>query len=180
MEASVSGRALSCGNGAESSLVPVEPNAARLPGVSGTRISVPSADDTFSGFSRPMITARQSRTSCSACDARSATSRSPSSGSAPRACRQSPKARGDAGRHARAHGTIARSPASAMITSRASASGISVISTTARIMNARDSSLSRVPFTDSSRSTTRSAIPSITPGPALEHPGQSSKGPSLA
>jgi hypothetical protein len=36
----------------------VDPNAARFAGVSGIRISVPSAD---AAFSLPMITARQSR-----------------------------------------------------------------------------------------------------------------------
>ena len=44
-------------------------------------------------------------------------SRSSSSGTGPSAFRQSPAARADAGRHGRAHGTSARSPASAAITS---------------------------------------------------------------
>jgi hypothetical protein len=76
VEASFSGSARTCGNGLESSPVPTEPNAARFAGVSGTRMSVPSADDTFS---LPITTARQSRASCSACDARSTISRSSSS-----------------------------------------------------------------------------------------------------
>ena len=45
--------------------MPTEPNAARFAGVSGTRISVPSSDPAFSGLARPMMTARQSRSSCS-------------------------------------------------------------------------------------------------------------------
>ena len=51
--------------------------------------------------------------------ARSTMSRSSSSGSGPSAFRQSPSARSDAGAHGRAHGTSARSPASAIIASRA-------------------------------------------------------------
>jgi hypothetical protein len=47
VEASFSIRACSCGNGAESSAVLVDPNAARFAGVSGIRISVPSADAAF-------------------------------------------------------------------------------------------------------------------------------------
>ena len=65
VEASFSGSARTCGNGDESSPVPTEPNAARFAGVSGTRISVPSSDPAFSGLSLPMMTARQSRSSCS-------------------------------------------------------------------------------------------------------------------
>ena len=167
VDASVSGSALSCGNGDESSPVPTEPNAARFAGVSGTRISVPSSDPAFSGLFLPMMTARQSRSSCSRHDARSTMSRSSSSGSGPSAFRQSPSARADAGTHGRAHGTSARSPASAVTASRMPAPGISVISTITRIMNALASSRSRSPFTNSGRSTARSAIPSITPGPAF-------------
>ena len=66
-----------------------------------------------------------------------------------------------------------------MITSRMSASGTSVISTSTRIMNALASSRSRSPFTYSSRSTARSAMPSMTPGPAFSS-SQSSSGPSVA
>jgi hypothetical protein len=104
---------------------------------------------------------------------------SSSSGSGPSAFRQSPHARADAGTQARAHGTPARPPASAMTASRMSASGIRVISTMARIMNALASSRSRSPFTYCSRSTARSAMPSITPGPACRS-SHSSKGPSVA
>ncbi len=104
---------------------------------------------------------------------------SSSSGCGPRAARQSPNARGDAGRHARAHGTMARSPACAMITSRASASGTSVIKMMARITKALASSRFRTPFTNSGRSIARSAIPSMRPGPAC-CPSHSSSGPSVA
>jgi hypothetical protein len=159
--------------------VPTEPNAARFAGVSGTRISVPSSDDTFSGLSRPVMTARQSRSSCPAQDAPSTIARSSSSGSGPRAFRQSPSARSDAGTQARAHGTGARSPASAMSASRTPAPGMSVISTMTRIMNALASSRSRSPFTYLPRSTARSAIPSTTPGPACS-PSLSSSGPRVA
>ena len=159
--------------------MPTEPNMARFAGVSGTRISVPSSDPAFSGLFLPMMTARQSRSSCSAHEARSTMSCSSSSGSGPSAFRQSPSARSDAGAQARAHGTPARSPASAITASRMPASGTSVISTTARIMNALASSRSRSPFTYSSRSTARSAIPSITPGPACSS-SHSSSGPSVA
>ena len=166
VETSFSGSALSCGNGDESSPVPTEPYAARFAGVSGTRISVPSSAPVFSGLSLPMMTARQSRSSCSGHDARSTMACSSSSGSGPSAFRQSPSARSDAGAHGRDHGTSARSPASAITASLMPAPGTSVISTMARIMNALASSRSRSPFTNSSRSTARSAIPSITPGPA--------------
>ena len=88
----------------------------------------------------------------------------------------SPSARSDAGAHGRAHGTSARSPASAITASRTPAPGTSVISTMTRIMNALASSRSRSPFTYSSRSTARPAIPSITPGPAFSS-SHSSKGP---
>ena len=179
MEASVIGSPLSCGNGDESSPVPTEPYMARFAGVSGTRISVPSIAPVFSGLFPPMMTARQSRSSCSCHEARSTTSRSSSSGSGPSAFRQSPSARSDAGTHGRAHGTRARSPASAITASRTPAPGTSVISTMTRIMNALASSRSRSPFTYSSRSTARSAIPSITPGPACSS-SHSSSGPSVA
>ncbi len=179
VETSFSGSALTCGNGEEPSLVPAEPNTARLAGVSGTRISVPSSDDTRSGLVRPATTDRQSRSSCSACEARSTMSRSSPSGSGPSAFRQSPTARADAGAQARAHGTSARSPASAITASRTSASGTSVITTITRIMNALVSSLSRSPFTYRPRSTARSAIPSMAPGPACSS-SQSSSGPSVA
>jgi hypothetical protein len=179
VEASFSGSARSCGNGEESSPVPTEPNAFRFAGVSGTRISVPSSDPAFSGRDRPMMTARQSRSSCSCHDARSTMSCSSSSGSGPSAFRQSPSARSDAAAHGRDHGTSARSPASAAATSLIRASGMSVISTSTRIMNAAASSLSRSPFTNSGRSAARSAIPSITPGPAFSS-SQSSSGPSVA
>ncbi len=179
VETSFKGSALTCGNGAESSPVPTEPNVARFAGVSGTRISVPSMDPAFSGRSRPMFTARQSRSWCSAHDARSTMSRSSSSGSGPSALRQSPHARSDAAAHGLAHGTPARSPASAMITSRMPASGSSVISTSTRIMNALASSRSRSPFTNSGRSTARSATWPITPGPAFSS-SHSSNGPSVA
>ena len=158
VETSFNGSARSCGNGDESSPVPTEPNAARFAGVSGTRISVPSSAPVFSGLIRPMMTARQSRSSCSAQEARSTMSRSSSSGSGPSAFRQSPHARADAGTQARAHGTSARSPASAMSASRTSASGIKVISTMTRIMNALVSRRFRSPFTYLSRSAARPAI----------------------
>ena len=159
--------------------MPTEPNTARFAGVSGTRISVPSSDPALSGLFLPMMTARQSRSSCSAQEARSTMSRSSSSGSGPSALRQSPHARSDAGTQARAHGTPARSPASAVTASLMPASGTRVISTTARIMNALASSRSRSPFTYSFLSTARPAMPPITPGPALSS-SQSSSGPSVA
>ncbi len=173
------GSARSCGNGDESSLVPTEPGTARFAGVSGTRISVPSMDPAFSGLFRPVMTARQSRSSCSRCDARSTMSRSSSSGSGPSAFRQSPIARADAGAQGRAHGTRARSPASAVTASRTSASGIRVISTMTRIMNALARSRSRSPFTNWRRSTAPSATWPMTPGPARSS-SHSSKGPSVA
>ena len=179
VEASVIGSPLSCGNGDESSPVPTEPYMARFAGVSGTRISVPSTAPAFSGLFLPMMTARQSRSWCSCHEARSTTSRSSSSGSGPSAFRQSPSARSDAGAHGRAHGTSARSPASAVTASRTPAPGTSVSSTMTRIMNALASSRSRSPFTYSSRSTARSAMPSITPGPACSS-SHSSSGPSVA
>jgi hypothetical protein len=57
-------------------------------------------------------------------DAPSAVACSSSSCSGPSAFRQSPQARADAGPQARAHGTNATSPASAMSASRTSESGI--------------------------------------------------------
>jgi hypothetical protein len=76
-------------------------------------------------------------------------------------------------------GTSAKSPASAAITSPSCDSGISVISTSTRIMNAAVSSRSRSPFTNLPSSTARAAIPSITPAPARAS-SQSSSGPSVA
>jgi hypothetical protein len=104
---------------------------------------------------------------------------SSSSGSGPRAFRQSPSARSDAGAQDLAHGTRARSPASAITASRMPASGIRVISTMTRIMNALASSRSRSPFTYSARSTARSATRSMTPGPACSS-SHSSSGPRAA
>ena len=104
---------------------------------------------------------------------------SSSSGPGPRAFRQSPQARANAGTQARAHGTIARSPASAISASRTSASGTSVISTMTRIMNDLVSSRFRSPFTNCFRSTARSATWEITPGPAWRS-SHSSAGPSVA
>ena len=103
----------------------------------------------------------------------------PPGGSGPSAFRQSPSARSDAARHGRAHGIPARSPASARTASRRPASGISIIKTTARIMNALVSSRSRLPFTNRGSSTARSAISSIAPGPA-QSSSHFSSGPSLA
>ena len=100
-------------------------------------------------------------------------------GDRPRAFRQSPADRADAGRHGRAQGIRARSPASAAITSPGRASGISVIKTITRIMNALASSLSRSPFTNRAPSGARPAIPPMTPGPACD-PSRSSSGPSVA
>jgi hypothetical protein len=104
---------------------------------------------------------------------------SSSSGSGPRAFRQSPSARSDAGAQDLAHRTRARSPASAITASRMPASGIRVISTMTRIMNALASSRSRSPFTYSARSTARSATRSMTPGPAFSS-NHSSSGPRAA
>ena len=156
--------------------MPTEPNAARFAGVSGTRISVPSSDPVVSGLSLPVMTARQSRSWCSRQEARSTMSCSSSSGSGPSAFRQSPHARADAGTQARAHGTRARSPASAVTASRISASGTRVIKTITRIMNALVSRRSRSPFTYCSRSTARSAIlldharPGLLLQPLLQRP----------
>jgi hypothetical protein len=52
---------------------------------------------------------------------------------------------------------------------------MSVIKTITRIMNARDSSRSRSPFTNRAPSGARPAIPPVTPVPGL-----SSTGPGLA
>ena len=159
--------------------MPTDPYMARFAGVSGTRITVPSSDPALSGLSRPTVTARQSRSSCSCHAARSTMACSSSSGSGPSAFRQSPSARSDAACHGRDQGTIARSPASAVTASRTPAPGSSVISTITRIMNAAVSSRSRSPFTNSGRSTARPAMPSITPGPAFAS-SHSSSGPSVA
>ena len=163
----VSGSARTCGNGDESSAVPTDPNALRFAGVSGTRSSVPSSDPAFRGRDLPMAAPGPPRPWCSRQAEPSTASRSSSRGPGPRALRQSPRARADAGRQGRAHGTRARSPASAVTTSRMRASGISVIRTRTRIMNALASSRSRSPFTNRGSSGARPATPSITPGPAL-------------
>ena len=123
-----------------------------------------------------MVTAPgQPRPWCSRQAEPSTRSRSSSKGTGPSAFRQSPAARPDAGRHGRAHGTSARSPASAAITSWTPESGISVIKTITRIMNALDSSLSRSPFTNRVPSGARPATVPMTSAPAL-----SSSGPSVA
>ena len=152
------------------------PKAALFAGVSGTRSSVPSSDPALSGLFFPMVTAPgQPRPRCSRHAEPSTRSRSSSSGTGPSAFRQSPAARADAGRHSRAHGTSARSPASAATASSSRASGISVISTSARIMNALASSLSRSPFANLPSSGARSATWPTRPGPA-----PASSGPSVA
>ncbi len=174
-----SGNRRTAGHAAEPSAVPADPNAARLPGVSGTRSSDPSAECTASGRDRPVTRYCPGRPACSSPAAASTAACSFSSGAGPRALRQSRQARSDAGRHCLDHGTSARSPASAMITSLSCASGISVISTSTRIMNAAVSSRSRSPFTNLSSSTARSAMPPITPGPACSS-SQSSSGPRVA
>ena len=167
-EQQVSGSARRHGYGPESSPVPTVPKNARFAGVSGTRTSVPSSDPAFSGPCFPMVTAPgQPRPWCSRQAEPSTRSRSSSRGTGPSAFRQSPAARADAGRHGRAHGTSARSPASAAITSWTRASGISVIKTITRIMNALASSLSRWPFTNRAPSGARPAIPPIDARPGL-------------
>ena len=156
--------------------MPTVPKNALFAGVSGTRSSVPSSDPALSGRLFPMVTAPGHPPSWCSRQAEPRTrSRSSSRGTGPSAFRQSPAARADAGRHGRAHGTSARSPASAAITSWTRQSGISVIKTITRIMNALASSLSRSPFTNRAPSGARPAIPPATPGPAL-----SSSGPSVA
>ena len=156
--------------------MPTAPKNALFAGVSGTRTSVPSSDPAFSGSFFPMVTAPgQPPPACSRQADPSTRSRSSSRGIGPSAFRQSPAARPDAGRHGRAHGTSARPPASAAITSPGRASGISVISTITRIMNALASSLSRSPFTNRAPSGARPAIAPMTPRPVL-----SSSGPSVA
>ena len=106
-------------------------------------------------------------------------SRSSSRGAAPSAFRQSPAARADAGRHGRDHGTSARSPASAVITSSIRAPGMSVISTITLIMNAAASSRSRSPLANRPSSRAFAAIRLMTPGPASDS-SRSSSGPSVA
>ena len=176
-EQQVIGSALACGNGDVSSPVPTDPKNARFAGVSGTRISVPSIAPAFSGRVLPMVTAPgQPLPWCFRQAEPSTGSRSSSRGPGPRALRQSPAARADAGRHGRAHGTRARSPASAATASPARASGISVISTITRIMNALASSLSRSPFTN------RAVQPPRPPRSRSRHRATppSSSGPSVA
>ena len=160
--------------------MPTVPKNALFAGVSGTRSSVPSSDPALSGRLLPMVTAPgQPWSRCSRQADPSTRSRSSSRGTGPSAFRQSPAARADAGRHGRAHGTSARSPASAAITSPAGACGISVISTITRIMKALASSLSRCPFTNRAPSGACPAIPPMAPGPACDS-SRSSSGPSLA
>ena len=179
-EQQVSGSARRHGYGPLSSPVPTVPKNALFAGVSGTRSSVPSSDPAVSGLLFPMVTAPgQPRSRCSRQAEPSTRSRSSSRGTGPSAFRQSPAARADAGRHGRAHGTSARSPASAAITSSIRASGISVISTITRIMNALASSLSRRPFTNRASSGACPAIPPAAPGPACDS-SRSSSGPSVA
>jgi hypothetical protein len=163
--------------------VPTVPKNALFAGASGTRTSVPSSDPAFSGFFFPVVTAPgQPPPACSRQADPSTRSRSSSRGTGPSAFRQSPAARADAGRHGRAHGTSARSPASAAITSPGRASGISVIAAITRIMNALASSLSRWPVTNRASSGARPAIPAIppaAPGPACDS-SRSSSGPRVA
>ena len=126
-----------------------------------------------------MVTAPQSPPWCSCQAELSTASRSSSRGAGPSAFRQSPAARADAGLHGRAHGTRARSPASATITSSIRAPGMSVISTITRIMNAVASSRSRSPFANRPSSRAPAAIRPMTPGPASDS-SRSSSGPSVA
>ena len=118
-----SGNSRTAGHAAESSAVPTDPNAARFSGVSGTRSSDPSAECTASGRDRPVTRDCPGRPACSSPAAASTAACSSSSGAGPSALRQSRQARSDAGRHGLDHGTSARSPASAMITSPGCASG---------------------------------------------------------
>ena len=174
-EQQVSGSARRHGYGPESSPVPTVPKNALFAGVSGTRSSVPSSAPAFSGLFVPMVTTPgQPRSWCSRQAEPSTRSRNSSSGTGPSAFRQSPAARPDAGRHGRAHGTRARSPASAAITSPGRSPGMSVISTITRIMKSLASSLSRFPFTNRAPSGARPATPATAPGPVF-----SSSGPSV-
>ena len=175
----LSGNSRTAGQAAESSAVPTDPNAARFAGVSGTRSRDPSAECTASGRDRPVTRHCPGRPACSPRAAASTADCSSSSGTGPSAFRQSRQDRSDAGRHGLDHGTSARSPASAAITSPGCDPGISDCSTSSRIMNAAVSSRSRSPLTNLPSSTARAAIPSITPGPACAS-SHSSSGPSVA
>ena len=94
--------------------MPADPDASRLAGVSGMRVSDPSIEHTSRA---PAKTARQSWSRCPASTPASARSRSSSSGAGPAASRQVHATAGVGTRYRRCHGTSGRSPSSAVIAS---------------------------------------------------------------
>ena len=126
-ERTVTATILRCGNGAESSAVPVEPKNARFAGVSARLTSIPSAAPTGIPAS---ITADGSSSPVSgpaACQNRSS-SRPGGTGS-----RQSVTTFPVGACHSRMNGMSASRPASRASASRYEASGISVIASISRM-----------------------------------------------
>ena len=94
--------------------MPAEPNASRFAPLSGTRVSDPSIEQVSRS---PAVTARQSCSRCSASIPDSSASRSCRSGPGPMASRQVEATVAVGTRYGRCHGTSARSPMRASITS---------------------------------------------------------------
>jgi hypothetical protein len=155
----VSATTRSCGNGEESSAVPVEPNIAQLAGVSGRFTSIPSAAHTIMPAS-------------------STADGSPSAMSGPAACqnRSSITPAGISSRHSvttfpvgtcqpRANGTSASSPARRASDSQHDPSGIRVIAIISRMTSGYDMIRRRCRFFRRPFSSAASTIASISPSP---------------
>ncbi len=110
------------------------PNADRLAAVSGIRVTVASMQP--SRGPPPVSTAASPSARCSATTAASNSRCNCCSGAGPIAARQVESTVGEGTACARRHGTAVSSPSSVVRTSRWSASGITVISSTARIVAA--------------------------------------------
>ena len=110
------------------------PNAARFAVVSGIRVTVPSIAPSRSP--PPTSTTGRAGSRCSVPTAASSSRCSCSSGASPIAARQVDSTVPEGTACGRRHGTSSRSPSSVVSTSRESASGIKVINSTARMVNA--------------------------------------------
>jgi hypothetical protein len=118
---------LSCGNGAESSVVPVEPNIARFAGVSATLTSIPSAAHVIMPASRTADGSSSSMSGPAACQ------NTDSSRSAGTRSRHSVTAFPVGTCHFMANGMSASTPVRRASDSQYDASGISAIASINRM-----------------------------------------------
>ena len=149
----------SCGNGEESSAVPVEPNTARFSGVSARLTSIPSAAHTIIPASSTADGSSSPASGPAACQNRS------SSRSAGTSSRQPVMTFSVGTCHSSANGTSASSPASRASASQYDASGISVIAIISRMTSGYDISRRRCRFFSRPFAIAAATIASITPPP---------------